>query len=160
MLVNSPSNPTGQVFSLATIHTITKFCKDKSITLISDEIYSDLAFDQKAVAQSPYRKYIESQSKEDTLLETAPVIMTGGLSKVCHHNILHYPNTGPELTNLDIFCWRLENRICHLPSFNEWYRSPPHNSSIYFRVLVSSFSASPVCVNQSFLHIRRHGPIP
>ena len=41
MLINNPSNPTGQVFPEATVDMIAKFCRQYSITLISDEIYSD-----------------------------------------------------------------------------------------------------------------------
>jgi aspartate aminotransferase len=73
MLVNSPSNPTGQVFSLAVIATLTRFCEEKHILLITDEIYSDLCFDPVAVKLSAFT----SSPEVDTT-----IIMTGGLSKV------------------------------------------------------------------------------
>jgi aspartate aminotransferase len=72
MLINSPSNPTGQTFSHSTLHEITNFCRDNSITLISDEIYADLTFDEKD-RTTPC-------SKEN--FDAGRMIMTGGLSKV------------------------------------------------------------------------------
>jgi aspartate aminotransferase len=72
MLINSPSNPTGQAFSQTTLHEITSFCRDNSITLISDEIYADLTFDEKD-RTTPC-------SKEN--FDAGCMIMTGGLSKV------------------------------------------------------------------------------
>jgi aspartate aminotransferase len=75
MLINSPSNPTGQAFSQATLDEITGFCRDNGITLISDEIYADLTFDEKD-RTTPC-------SKEN--FDAGRMIMTGGLSKViCH----------------------------------------------------------------------------
>ena len=73
MLVNSPSNPTGQVFSRTVVDTIARFCRDKGITLISDEIYSDLCFNAGDVGISAFRS---------NPINSAPVVMTGGLSKV------------------------------------------------------------------------------
>jgi aspartate aminotransferase len=75
MLINSPSNPTGQIFSQATLDEVTGFCRDKGIILISDEIYADLTFDEKA--------WTTPCSKEN--FDAGRMIMTGGLSKVmCH----------------------------------------------------------------------------
>ena len=72
MLINSPSNPTGQTFSHTTLHEITSFCRDNNITLISDEIYADLTFGKKD-RTTPC-------SKEN--FDAGRMIMTGGLSKV------------------------------------------------------------------------------
>ncbi|KZF21947.1 PLP-dependent transferase [Xylona heveae TC161] len=72
MLINSPSNPTGHVFSADCIQTIKSFCKLKGIALITDEIYSDICFDETQKAISAF----DSKSNDS---ET--VILTGGLSK-------------------------------------------------------------------------------
>ncbi|GAB7328574.1 hypothetical protein MBLNU13_g00524t1 [Cladosporium sp. NU13] len=71
MLINSPSNPTGQTFSQTTLRKITNFCRDNRITLISDEIYADLTFDDK--------DRVTPCSKEN--FDAGRMIMTGGLSK-------------------------------------------------------------------------------
>lgn len=73
MLVNSPSNPTGQVFPLAVIATLTRFCEEKHILLVTDDIYSDLCFDPMAVKLSTFTSSPEVNTT---------IIMTGGLSKV------------------------------------------------------------------------------
>ncbi|KAE8370238.1 pyridoxal phosphate-dependent transferase [Aspergillus caelatus] len=72
MLINSPSNPTGHVFSASCIRTIKEFCRSKEIVLITDEIYSDICFDESQKGTSAF-----DSSNDDT--ET--VILTGGLSK-------------------------------------------------------------------------------
>ncbi|KAJ5624268.1 plp-dependent transferase [Penicillium lagena] len=72
MLINSPSNPTGQVFSKEQISLIVKFCRERSITLISDEIYSDICFNAEDVQISAFGSAFG---------EDGTVIMTGGLSK-------------------------------------------------------------------------------
>nr|UMZ45364.1 hypothetical protein [Paramyrothecium roridum] len=71
MLINSPSNPTGQAFTSDTVDMIARFCKSHNIILISDEIYSDITFDgeRKASPCSGGR------------LQTGKMILTGGLSK-------------------------------------------------------------------------------
>ncbi|KAJ6447309.1 aminotransferase [Purpureocillium lavendulum] len=71
MLINSPSNPTGRAFSEATIETITRFCKSHNITIISDEIYSDITF------ADEHRGSACASGR----LNTDQVILTGGLSK-------------------------------------------------------------------------------
>jgi aspartate aminotransferase len=80
MLINSPSNPTGQTFSAENVKVIVEFCKAKQVLLISDEIYSDINFDGELSCASPLQ-----QTGSD--VSTAPIVMTGGLSKVifvCH----------------------------------------------------------------------------
>jgi aspartate aminotransferase len=74
MLVNSPSNPTGRVFSAEVLSTIGRFCKGKNITLISDEIYSDLSFDPEDRTRSLF-------SLASDLEQPLNVVLTGGLSK-------------------------------------------------------------------------------
>jgi aspartate/methionine/tyrosine aminotransferase len=73
MLVNSPSNPTGHVFSAECVQIIKSFCRSKGIVLITDEIYSDICFDE---SQKTVSAFDSSPDASET------VILTGGLSKV------------------------------------------------------------------------------
>lgn len=73
ILVNSPSNPTGQAFTEATVETIANFCKDHDITLISDDIYSDITFvEEHKTSPCSGSRFNEGQ-----------MVLTGGLSKAC-----------------------------------------------------------------------------
>ena len=45
ILVNSPGNPTGAVFSKSSWHALLTLCVEKDIWLVSDEVYANLAFD-------------------------------------------------------------------------------------------------------------------
>lgn len=73
MLINSPSNPTGQEYSTAALDSIKRFCSEREIFLISDEIYSDISFG--AGNSSP-----SSCSGAD--FNRRSTVLTGGLSKV------------------------------------------------------------------------------
>ena len=73
MLINSPSNPTGQAFSQTNVDTIVRFCKDRDIVLVSDEIYSDICFSAEDRGISAYKTALQDGGE---------VILTGGLSKV------------------------------------------------------------------------------
>lgn len=73
MLINSPSNPTGQVFSREQVSLVVGFCRKHSIILISDEIYSDICFNTGDAEVSAFGSAFG---------DTGTVIMTGGLSKV------------------------------------------------------------------------------
>lgn len=105
MLVNSPSNPTGQTFSAAALLEITKFCREHDITLISDEIYADLTFDEENQA-TPCTKENFNQG---------PMIMTGGMSKVRNPAILEDPMETDAHMFLDILGRWLADRLCHIP---------------------------------------------
>ncbi|KAF2010259.1 PLP-dependent transferase [Aaosphaeria arxii CBS 175.79] len=71
MLINSPSNPTGQVFTKENVDTIVRFCEERGIILISDEIYSDIFFgDEHPASPGSLGRLDESK-----------LILTGGLSK-------------------------------------------------------------------------------
>jgi aspartate aminotransferase len=74
MLINSSSNLTGQTFSHATLLGITSVCRDNDITLISDNIYANLVFDEKD-RTTPYARQN---------LNLGRTVITGGLSKVEH----------------------------------------------------------------------------
>tara|TARA_B110000208_G_scaffold103826_1_gene129040 strand:+ start:84 stop:1253 length:1170 start_codon:yes stop_codon:yes gene_type:complete len=71
LILNSPNNPTGQIYSRDELKQITDICREKNITIIADEIYQYLAFDE---------------TQTHTLLEIYPeqTIITNGLSKWCH----------------------------------------------------------------------------
>lgn len=71
MLINSPSNPTGQAFDSASIEMISTFCRERGITLISDEIYSDISFTHDP-APSP---------AANGGVDAGQIVLTGGLSK-------------------------------------------------------------------------------
>lgn len=68
LLVNSPSNPTGSMFSEAGVAALAGWARENGITLISDEIYAELAHGWREHV-SPARFYPEG------------TIVTGGLSK-------------------------------------------------------------------------------
>jgi aspartate aminotransferase len=68
LLVNTPSNPTGGMFDRADVEALANWAREAGITLISDEIYAELAHGWREHI-SPARFYPEG------------TIVTGGLSK-------------------------------------------------------------------------------
>ena len=68
LIVNSPSNPTGSMFARADVEAIALWAREEGITLISDEIYAELAHGWREHL-SPASFYPEG------------CIVTGGLSK-------------------------------------------------------------------------------
>jgi aspartate aminotransferase len=68
LLVNTPGNPTGSMFDRPDVEAIALWARDAGITLISDEIYAELAHGWREHI-SPARFYPEG------------TIVTGGLSK-------------------------------------------------------------------------------
>lgn len=72
MLINSPSNPTGQSFSQENLDIITDFCEQHGIVLISDEIYSDITYDDK----------FRTSACQGDKFNAGFKVLTGGLSKV------------------------------------------------------------------------------
>lgn len=44
LIINSPSNPTGMIYSKSELESIAKFCMEKNILIISDEIYEKLIY--------------------------------------------------------------------------------------------------------------------
>jgi aspartate/methionine/tyrosine aminotransferase len=73
LIINSPNNPTGKLYSDKEIKDIAMFAKRFKLTLISDEIYSDFVYEGKFL--SPYKYYpertvvIKSFSKNLALLD-------------------------------------------------------------------------------------------
>lgn len=45
VILNSPNNPTGRVFSVAEISTLARFCEEYDCLLVTDEIYEHIVFD-------------------------------------------------------------------------------------------------------------------
>jgi aspartate aminotransferase len=50
IILNSPNNPSGAVYSQDFIHEMVEFCEKRSIYLIMDDIYNRLVFDGKSAA--------------------------------------------------------------------------------------------------------------
>ncbi len=73
IIVNSPNNPSGIVFSEAFIGEIVEFCETRGIYLVMDEIYHKLVFDG-VTAVPPFRF-----TKKDP--ESSKVILINGVSK-------------------------------------------------------------------------------
>jgi aspartate aminotransferase len=74
IIVNSPNNPSGMMYSAELIAQLVEFCERKGIYLIMDDIYHKLVFDGKRAA-SAY-----AYTAKDT--ETTKVISINGISKL------------------------------------------------------------------------------
>jgi aspartate aminotransferase len=74
IIVNSPNNPSGIMFSKEFIGEIVEFCEDNGIYLIMDDIYHKLIFDRKHLI-SPYQF-----TRKD--IESTRLIIVNGVSKV------------------------------------------------------------------------------
>lgn len=74
IIVNSPNNPSGLVFSKEFIAEVVEFCEKKNIYLITDDIYHKLVFDGKKAASC-----YEFTNRN---LEDSRVIVINGISKL------------------------------------------------------------------------------
>jgi len=74
IIVNSPNNPSGLIFSDEFIATIVDYCERKGIYVIMDDIYHKLVFDGKRAA--PAYQF----TKKD--LENSKVIVVNGVAKL------------------------------------------------------------------------------
>jgi aspartate aminotransferase len=74
IIVNSPNNPSGVIYSPSFIQQLVEFCEKKGIYLIMDDIYHKLVFDGKTCA-SAYKF-----STKD--IESSKVIVINGISKL------------------------------------------------------------------------------
>lgn len=54
LVLCSPSNPTGQVYSEAIVRDIVRLARQKDIYVVSDEIYSNIVFDDAHTSALPY----------------------------------------------------------------------------------------------------------
>ena len=53
IMVNSPSNPTGVVYSKEALEGVAKLCREHDLVLISDEIYNEFCYDEPFVSPVP-----------------------------------------------------------------------------------------------------------
>ena len=74
IIVNSPNNPSGEVFSLDFIAQIVEFCERKKIFLILDDIYHKLVFD--GAVWEPAYKYTRAD------IENTMLIVVNGVAKL------------------------------------------------------------------------------
>ena len=74
IIVNSPNNPSGEVFSLEFIAQVVEFCERKKIFLIMDDIYHKLVFD--GAVWEPAYKYTKAD------IENTMVIVVNGVAKL------------------------------------------------------------------------------
>lgn len=74
IIVNSPNNPSGLVFSDEFIAQIVEFCERKNIYLLMDDIYHKLVFDGKRAA--PATQFTDKD------IESSKVIIINGVSKL------------------------------------------------------------------------------
>jgi aspartate aminotransferase len=74
IIVNSPNNPSGEVFSEQFISEIVDFCERRKIYLIMDDIYHKLVFDGRKAP--PAYRYTDKD------LESSMVLVVNGVSKL------------------------------------------------------------------------------
>ena len=74
IVVNSPNNPSGAVFSEDLIRELVAYCEKKGIYLIMDDIYHKLVFDGKTAPS------VFNFSKTD--IETSKMVVINGVSKM------------------------------------------------------------------------------
>ena len=74
IIVNSPNNPSGEVFSPEFIAQVVEFCERKKIFLIMDDIYHKLVFD--GSVWEPAYKYTKAD------IENTMVIVVNGVAKL------------------------------------------------------------------------------
>ena len=64
VLINSPSNPTGTVQEIDTLQEIEKLCSERSVYIVSDEVYKDLIYERgNYLMQGPHVVTVNSFSK-------------------------------------------------------------------------------------------------
>ena len=73
VIINSPNNPTGAVYSRQFIKDIVAFCEEKGLYLIMDDIYHRLVFDD--------AEWVNVYEYAKELTETSKVIVINGVSK-------------------------------------------------------------------------------
>lgn len=74
IIVNSPNNPSGEVFSSEFIGQIVEFCEHKKIFLIMDDIYHKLVFD--GSVWEPAYKYTHAY------IEDSMIVVVNGVAKL------------------------------------------------------------------------------
>ncbi|MGB9673214.1 MAG: pyridoxal phosphate-dependent aminotransferase [Anaerolineales bacterium] len=74
IIINSPNNPSGIIYSDAFVSQVVEFCERKGIYVIMDDIYHKLVFDHKVV--TPAYLYTKSD------IENTHIIVINGVSKL------------------------------------------------------------------------------
>jgi aspartate aminotransferase len=74
IIVNSPNNPSGEVYRADFIRELVEFCETKGIYLIMDDIYQKLVFDGKVAV--PGYQYTDKD------IENTRLIVVNGVSKI------------------------------------------------------------------------------
>jgi aspartate aminotransferase len=74
IIVNSPNNPSGVIYSEEFIAEIVEFCESKNIYLIMDDIYHKLVFDG--------RKAVPAYSFSQKDIESTKILVVNGVSKL------------------------------------------------------------------------------
>jgi aspartate aminotransferase len=74
IIVNSPNNPSGQVYSDEFISAVVDFCESRGIYLIMDDIYHKLVFDQ--------RKWLPAYQFSKKDVESTSIIVVNGVAKL------------------------------------------------------------------------------
>lgn len=74
IIVNSPNNPSGIVYSASFIAELVEYCERKNIYMITDDIYHKLVFD--GVVAPPAIQYTDKD------IESTKVIIVNGVSKL------------------------------------------------------------------------------
>jgi aspartate aminotransferase len=74
IIVNSPNNPSGLVFSEHFIQEVVEYCESKNIYLIMDDIYHKLVFDNKRAV--PCYKFMHRD------IEDSKIVVINGVSKL------------------------------------------------------------------------------
>jgi aspartate aminotransferase len=72
LVINSPSNPTGAVYSVEELDAIARWCRDHDVWLLSDEIYRNIHHDGDAAAPGVLSLPVES---------LGPYVLIDGASK-------------------------------------------------------------------------------
>jgi len=74
IILNSPNNPSGAMYSAEFIQEIVEFCESKGIYLIMDDIYHRLVFDNK--------KWVPGYQFTNNDIENSHIIVVNGVSKL------------------------------------------------------------------------------
>lgn len=105
LIVNTPHNPTGKVFSRAELEFIAALCQRHDVTVISDEVYSEITFDVPHVPIASLPGMFERTVTIDSMGKTfsvtgwkvgwaiAPVPLTAALRAV--HQFVTFTNATP-----------------------------------------------------------------
>jgi N-succinyldiaminopimelate aminotransferase len=105
LILNSPHNPTGKVFSAAEIESIATICREHDLLVIADEVYEHLTFDveHRPIATWPglFERTVTISSTGKTFSMTgwkvgyacAPAELSAAIR--CAHQFVTFCNSGP-----------------------------------------------------------------